>query len=39
MPKVWKFFALLAGTILLLIIVSKVGWLPFQSHQILSISI
>ncbi|HEX4797329.1 MAG TPA: SLC13 family permease [Humisphaera sp.] len=39
MAKVWKFFGLLGGTILLLIVVSKTGWLVFQSHQILSISI
>src|SRR5258706_1141948 len=39
MAKVWKFFGLLGGTILLLIVISKTGWLVFQPHQILSVSI
>ncbi len=39
MAKVWKFFGMLAGTILLLLLSSRVGFLVFNSRQIASIGI
>src|SRR5277367_4733549 len=39
MPKVWKFFGLLAGTVVVLLLLGKTGILEFQPRQILSIGI
>src|SRR3954471_13460127 len=39
MAKVVKFFGLLAGTVLLLLVCRRTGWLPFDARQILSIGI